>query len=51
MLADLPISPWFRRLLVAGLLLGVALATFAVLRPFIVPLISPTWRGRCISVF
>jgi len=39
MLADLPTSPWFRRLLVAGLLLGVALLTFTVLRPFIVPLI------------
>jgi predicted PurR-regulated permease PerM len=39
MLADLPTSPWFRRLLVAGLLLGIALLTFSVLRPFIVPLI------------
>src|SRR5437868_6857974 len=39
MLADLPTSPWFRRLLVAGVLLGIGLLTFTVLRPFIVPLI------------
>lgn len=39
MLAELPTSPWFRRLLVAGLLLGIALLTFTVMRPFIVPLI------------
>src|SRR5262245_9416251 len=39
MLAELPTSPWFRRLLVAGLLLGIALLTFTVARPFIVPLI------------
>lgn len=42
MLADLPTAPWFRRLLVAGLLLGIVLLTFAVLQPFIVPLI---WGG------
>jgi predicted PurR-regulated permease PerM len=42
MLADLPTAPWFRRLLVAGLILGILLLTFTVLRPFIVPLI---WGG------
>ena len=42
MLADLPTAPWFRRLLVAGLILGIVLLTFTVLRPFIVPLI---WGG------
>ena len=39
MLADLPTAPWFRRLLVAGLILGVILLTFSVVRPFVVPLI------------
>ena len=39
MLADLPTAPWFRRLLVAGLILGILLLTFSVLQPFIVPLI------------
>lgn len=39
MLADLPTAPWFRRLLVSGLILGILLLTFSVLRPFIVPLI------------
>jgi predicted PurR-regulated permease PerM len=39
MLADLPTAPWFRRVLVAGLLLGIVLLTFSVLRPFLVPLI------------
>jgi predicted PurR-regulated permease PerM len=39
MLADLPTSPWFRRLLVAGLIFGVLLLTFSVLQPFLVPLI------------
>lgn len=39
MLADLPTAPWFRRLLVAGLILGIVLLTFSVLRPFVVPLI------------
>jgi predicted PurR-regulated permease PerM len=42
MLADLPTAPWFRRLLVAGLILGILLLTFTVLQPFIVPLI---WGG------
>lgn len=42
MLADLPTAPWFRRLLVAGLLLGILMLTFSVLQPFIVPLI---WGG------
>lgn len=39
MLADLPTAPWFRRLLVAGLILGILLLTFSVVQPFIVPLI------------
>ncbi len=39
MLADLPTAPWFRRVLVAGLVLGIVLLTFSVLQPFIVPLI------------
>jgi predicted PurR-regulated permease PerM len=39
MLADLPTAPWFRRLLVAGMILGIVLLTFSVLRPFLVPLI------------
>jgi predicted PurR-regulated permease PerM len=39
MLADLPTAPWFRRLLVAGLILGIVLLTFSVLQPFLVPLI------------
>lgn len=39
MLADLPTAPWFRRLLVSGLILGILLLTFTVLQPFIVPLI------------
>ena len=39
MLADLPTAPWFRRVLVSGLVLGIVLLTFTVLRPFIVPLI------------
>ena len=39
MLADLPTAPWFRRLLVAALILGIVLLTFSVLRPFVVPLI------------
>lgn len=42
MLSDLPTAPWFRRLLVAGLVLGIVLLTFTVLQPFIVPLI---WGG------
>jgi predicted PurR-regulated permease PerM len=41
-LADLPTAPWFRRVLVAALILGIVLLTFSVLRPFIVPLI---WGG------
>src|SRR4051794_7023296 len=39
MLADLPTAPWFRRVLIAGLILGIVLLTFSVLEPFIVPLI------------
>ena len=39
MLSDLPTAPWFRRVLVAGILLGILLLTFSVVQPFIVPLI------------
>ncbi len=39
MLADLPTAPWFRRLLVAGMISGIVLLTFGVLQPFLVPLI------------
>jgi predicted PurR-regulated permease PerM len=39
MLADLPTAPWFRHVLVAGLLFGVLLLTFSVMQPFIVPMI------------
>lgn len=39
MLADLPTAPWFRRLLVAALVLGILVLTFNVLQPFIVPMI------------
>src|SRR5690606_5464030 len=39
MLADLPTAPWFRHLLVAGLILGIVMLTFSVLQPFVVPLI------------
>jgi predicted PurR-regulated permease PerM len=39
MLADLPTAPWFRRLLVAGIIAGIVLLTFSVLQPFLVPLI------------
>lgn len=42
MLADLPTAPWFRRVLVAILVLGIVVLTFSVLQPFIVPLI---WGG------
>jgi len=42
MLADLPTAPWFRRLVVSALILGIVLLTFTVLQPFIVPLI---WGG------
>ena len=39
MLSYLPTAPWFRRLLVSALILGVVLLTFSVVQPFIVPLI------------
>jgi predicted PurR-regulated permease PerM len=42
MLADLPTAPWFRRLLVSGLILGILLLTFSVLKPFVVPVIWGT---------
>jgi predicted PurR-regulated permease PerM len=42
MLAELPTSPWFRRVLLAALLLAILLLTFTVIRPFVVPLV---WAG------
>jgi predicted PurR-regulated permease PerM len=42
MLSELPTSPWFRRVLLAALLLTIVLLTYSVLQPFIVPLI---WGG------
>jgi predicted PurR-regulated permease PerM len=42
MLADLPTAPWFRRAIVATLIVGILLLTFSVLQPFLVPLI---WGG------
>jgi predicted PurR-regulated permease PerM len=39
MLAELPAAPWFRRIVVAAVLLGVLLLTYMVLAPFVVPLI------------
>lgn len=42
MLADLPTAPWFRRAIVAALLVGILLLTYSVLQPFLVPLI---WGG------
>jgi predicted PurR-regulated permease PerM len=42
MLAELPTSPWFRRLFLIALLLAILVLTFSVLQPFVVPLI---WGG------
>jgi predicted PurR-regulated permease PerM len=42
MLADLPTAPWFRRAIVAALIVGILLLTYSVLQPFLVPLI---WGG------
>jgi len=42
MLADLPTAPWFRRGIVAALIVGILLLTYSVLQPFLVPLI---WGG------
>lgn len=39
MLADLPTAPWFRRLLVASILVGILLLTYIVLQPFLIPVI------------
>lgn len=39
MLSDLPAAPWFRRIVVAGVVLGVLALTYMVLMPFLVPLI------------
>lgn len=42
MIAELPTSPWFKRVLVAALILAVVVLTYSVLQPFVVPLI---WGG------
>lgn len=42
MLAELPTSPWFKRILVTAIILSIVVLTFSVLRPFLVPLI---WGG------
>ncbi len=39
MLSDLPTAPWFRRLLVAAILVGILLLTYAILQPFLIPVI------------
>lgn len=39
MLAELPTAPWFKRLLVAAVLVGILLLTYMVLQPFLVPII------------
>lgn len=39
MLAELPNSQWFRRVIVAALMIGILLLTYTVLRPFLVPAI------------
>lgn len=39
MLADLPESPWLRRILLTAFLLAIFVLTFSVMQPFIVPLI------------
>lgn len=39
MLADLPTAPWFRRLLVSAIMVGILLLTYVVLSPFLVPMI------------
>lgn len=36
---DLATAPWLRRLIVAGLLVGLAVLSFQVLQPFIVPVV------------
>lgn len=37
MLADLPTAPWFRRAILAAVLVGILLLTYMVLQPFVVP--------------
>ncbi|MGC3980951.1 MAG: AI-2E family transporter [Steroidobacteraceae bacterium] len=39
MLAELPAAPWFRRITVAAVLVGILLLTYMVLQPFLVPVI------------
>lgn len=39
MLNDLPAAPWFRRAVIAATLVGVLALTYAVLVPFLVPLV------------
>ena len=42
MLSDLSTAPWFRRLLVAAIMLGILTLTYVILQPFIIPVI---WAG------
>jgi len=42
MLSDLSTAPWFRRLLVAAIMLGILVLTYVILQPFIIPVI---WAG------
>jgi predicted PurR-regulated permease PerM len=37
MLADLPAAPWFRRAILAAVIVGILLLTYMVLQPFVVP--------------
>jgi predicted PurR-regulated permease PerM len=37
MLADLPAAPWFRRAILAAVMVGILLLTYMVLQPFLVP--------------
>src|ERR1700712_5360205 len=37
MLADLPAAPWFRRVILASVIVGILLLTYMVLQPFLVP--------------
>ncbi len=39
MMADLPAAPWFRRIIVAAVMIGILLLTYMVLKPFLVPII------------
>ena len=45
MLSDLSTAPWFRRLLVAAIMLGILTLTYVILQPFIIPVI---WAGMMV---